>query len=217
MARCRRRLPGGRSHGKPCAPACRRLSLRAGFPMGLTLVVVAGADLFTSNCAFVVIGMAEGEEECYGAQQCLLSARRKNACLLPSCACLLGLPDVLMQLVCSFHRRCRPDVLAGYPSRLSQPDIPAAFRGLCLCAQPPSPWPFYLRRQVWPPALPPYPLRLLLFQPAWLPHAGGPDERRRGLHQQVTRRQRTRTLGTEACMGRKKLGFAAANTTKHRA
>ena len=27
----------------------------------LTAVVVAGADLFTSNCAFVVIAMSEGE------------------------------------------------------------------------------------------------------------------------------------------------------------
>lgn len=31
-----------------------------GFPMGLTLCVVAGADLFTSNCMYTTIGLAEG-------------------------------------------------------------------------------------------------------------------------------------------------------------
>ncbi len=33
----------------------------AGFPMGLTLCVVAGADLFTSNCMYATIAVAEGE------------------------------------------------------------------------------------------------------------------------------------------------------------
>lgn len=32
----------------------------AGFPMGLTLCVVAGADLFTSNCMYATIAVAEG-------------------------------------------------------------------------------------------------------------------------------------------------------------
>ena len=32
-----------------------------GFPMGLTLCVVAGADPFTSNCMYVVTAVSEGE------------------------------------------------------------------------------------------------------------------------------------------------------------
>jgi formate transporter len=32
-----------------------------GFPFGLTMVVVAGADLFTSNCMYMVAAFAEGK------------------------------------------------------------------------------------------------------------------------------------------------------------
>ena len=32
-----------------------------GFPMGLTLCVVAGAELFTSNIAYMVLAYAEGK------------------------------------------------------------------------------------------------------------------------------------------------------------
>jgi hypothetical protein len=35
-----------------------------GFPMGLTLCVVAGADLFTSNCMYATIAVAEGGWAC---------------------------------------------------------------------------------------------------------------------------------------------------------
>lgn len=48
----------------PLAPASAPLHPQFGsfgFPMGLTLCVVAGADLFTSNCMYVVIGVSEGE------------------------------------------------------------------------------------------------------------------------------------------------------------
>lgn len=38
-----------------------------GFPMGLTLCVVAGADLFTSNCMYTIIGVSEGKYGLLGA------------------------------------------------------------------------------------------------------------------------------------------------------
>ncbi len=41
-----------------------------GFPMGLTLCVVAGADLFTSNCMYVVTAVSEGE--LHGGPACQL-------------------------------------------------------------------------------------------------------------------------------------------------
>ena len=38
--------------------------VHAGFPMDLMLCVVAGADLFTSNCIYSAVGVWEGETVC---------------------------------------------------------------------------------------------------------------------------------------------------------
>ncbi|PRW05792.1 cytosolic phosphoglucose isomerase isoform A [Chlorella sorokiniana] len=43
-----------------------------GFPMGLTLCVVAGADLFTSNCMYATIAVAEGRYGVLGLLRCWL-------------------------------------------------------------------------------------------------------------------------------------------------
>ncbi|PSC67641.1 formate nitrite transporter [Micractinium conductrix] len=45
-----------------------------GFPMGLTLCVVAGADLFTSNCMYTTIAVAEGRYGLLGAARCLATS-----------------------------------------------------------------------------------------------------------------------------------------------
>lgn len=49
-----------------------------GFPMGLTLCVVAGADLYTSNCMYTAIAVAEGRYGVLGMLRCLVTSYLSN-------------------------------------------------------------------------------------------------------------------------------------------
>lgn len=59
-----------------------------GFPMGLTLCVVAGADLFTSNCMYVVTAVSEGKYGMLGALRALFTS---YFCNLAGALMLMGL------------------------------------------------------------------------------------------------------------------------------